>query len=84
MGKQWALIVTIWSGVALAATVTLLTLDDSTSWTTYSALLAGSIAAVSLVHVLRGSINGAVREQVYVAAGSFLILAIASLLTLVF
>lgn len=84
MGKQWALIVTIWSGVALAATVTLLTLDDSTSWTTYSALLAGSIAAVSLVHVLRSSISGAVREQVYVAAGSFLILAIASLLTLVF
>ena len=84
MSKQWTLILTIWAGVALAALISTITLDDSAAWTTFSALLAGAIAIVSLVHVLRGSVTGAVREQVYVAAGSFLILAFATVLTLLF
>ena len=81
MSKQWSLIVSIWLGVAVAATVALFALEDSAAWTAFSALLAGSIAVVSLLHVLKGSIAGAVREQVYVAAGSFLILAVATALT---
>lgn len=83
MSKQWSLIVAIWVGVALAATAAAIALEDTSAWTTFSALLAGAIATVSLVHVLRGSVSGAVREQVYVAAGSFLILSIATVLTLV-
>ena len=82
MSKQWSLILAIWIGVALAAFAAAFTLDDASAWTAFSALLAGAIATVSLVHVLRGSVSGAVREQVYVAAGSFLILSIATLLTL--
>lgn len=83
MSKQWTLIVTIWVGVAIAALAAAFTLEDSAAWTTFSALLAGAIAVVSLIHVLRGSVSGAVREQVYVAAGSFLVLSLATLLTLV-
>lgn len=84
MSKQWNLILAIWIGVAMAAFLATTFLDDASAWTTFSALLAGAIATVSLVHVLRGSIVGAVREQVYVAAGSFLILSLATVLTLLF
>lgn len=84
MSKQWTLIFAIWTGVAVTAGVSAITLDDTAAWATFSALLAGAIAIVSLVHVLRGSVAGAVREQVYVAAGSFLILAFATVLTLLF
>lgn len=84
MSRQWVLMVSIWLGVALAATLALLLLDDSAAWTSFSALLAGSIATVSLVHVLRASVENAVREQIYVAAGSFAILAIATGFSLLF
>lgn len=44
----------------------------------YGTILAGSIAAVSLIHLIKASATGIVKELIYVAGGSYLILTIAS------
>jgi hypothetical protein len=40
--------------------------------------LAGSIATVSLIHLVKASATGIVQELIYVAGGSYLILTLAS------
>lgn len=79
MNKRWGTIATIWVIVAVLATVaaTSLSFDHAIVW--FGAILAGSTATVSLVHLFRSKPHGIVREIVYVAGGSYLILAIASI-----
>jgi hypothetical protein len=45
----------------------------------FGAILAGSVATVSLVHLIKASPTGFVRELVYVGGGSYLILALTSI-----
>ena len=79
MSKRWVTIVTIWVIVAALAIVatTSLSFDHAIVW--FGAILAGSTATVSLVHLFRAKPEGIVREIVYVGGGSYLILAFASI-----
>lgn len=78
MNKRWGSIITIWVIVAILASVaaTSLSFDHAITW--FGAILAGSTATVSLIHLFRAKPEGIVREIVYVGGGSYLILAVAS------
>lgn len=81
MTRQWWLISGLWLSVTCGAIVGVFFVPDDQAWPLFATLMAGSIALVSLSHVLRASVQNAVREQIYVAAGSFFILVIATVLT---
>ena len=79
MKNRWSLIVALWVLVALCAGFAMLNSPDrshAAMW--FGAILAGSVAAVSLVHLIRAAKEGFVRELIYVGGGSYLILAISS------
>ncbi len=84
MTRQWWLISSLWLAVAFGAAGGVFFLPDDQAWPLFATLMAGSIALVSLSHVLRASVQNAVREQIYVAAGAFFILGIATALTVIF
>ena len=50
----------------------------------YGAILAGSIALVTVIHLVKASASGIVKELVYVAGGTYLILGAASIWLLLF
>ena len=52
--------------------------ERSQAFAWYGTILAGSIAVVSLIHLVKASADGIVKELVYVAGGSYLILDVAS------
>jgi len=76
--RAWSQIIAIW--VAVAATTVLVTAaapgESALAW--YGAILAGSIATVSMIHLVKASATGIVTELIYVAGGSYVILSIAS------
>lgn len=78
VNKRWGSIIAIWAIVAILATVaaTSLSFDHAITW--FGAILAGSTATVSLIHLFRAKPEGIVREVIYVGGGSYLILAVAS------
>ena len=79
MKNRWTLIVALWALVAVCAVFAMVTTEDrahAAMW--FGAILAGSVAGVSLVHLVRAAKEGFVRELIYVGGGSYLILAIAS------
>jgi hypothetical protein len=78
MNKRWPMILSIWVIVTVLALVTMLTQSTELALTGFGAILAISVAAVSLIHLFRASPQNFVNELVYVAGGSFLILAVAS------
>ena len=72
-------IIAIWVIVAVATL--LVTFSASTrnqAFESYGAILASSCAAVALIHLFKSRPDGIVRELIYVAGGSYLMLAIAS------
>lgn len=73
------MVVSIWVLVVLLALATVLTQGTELSLAGFGAILAASVAAVSLIHLFRAAPENFVTELVYVAGGSFLILAIASI-----
>ena len=79
MSKQWFQIVAIWLGVAVVGTISVLNLDSPEIYTVFAGLAGASIALVSIEHLISAKAKDTVRQQVYVATGSFGIL---SLLTL--
>lgn len=79
MSKQWFQIVAIWLGVAVVGIVSVLNLKSPEIYTVFAALAGASIALVSIEHLVSAKAKDTVRQQVYVAAGSFGIL---SMLTL--
>ena len=79
MSKQWFQIVAIWLGVALVGIVSVLNLGSPEIYTVFAGLAGASIALVSIEHLVSAKAKDTVRQQVYVAAGSFGIL---SMLTL--
>ena len=79
MKNRWALVVAIWALVAVCADFAMVSAPNrahAAMW--FGAILAGSVAAVSLVHLVRAAKEGFVRELIYVGGGSYLILALAS------
>ena len=78
MKQGWIEIITIWAVVAIA-TVLITVFDPEMALVWAGAILAGSIATVSLIHLFKEEADGFVRKSVYVAGGSFLMLSIASI-----
>jgi hypothetical protein len=78
MKQGWIEIIIIWVVVAVA-TVLITVFDPEMALVWAGAILAGSIATVSLIHLFKEEADGFVRKSVYVAGGSFLMLSIASL-----
>lgn len=77
MNRGWNEIISIWALVAVATAVVLfLDLKHALVWV--GAILAGSLAIVSLIHLFKEDVDGFVRKLIYVAGGSFLMLASAS------
>jgi len=77
--NRWVLIITLWVLVVVCAVTAMVSAPDrehAAMW--FGAILAGSVAGVSLVHLFRAAKEGFVRELIYVGGGSYLILAIAS------
>ncbi|MEO0061289.1 MAG: hypothetical protein RL343_907 [Actinomycetota bacterium] len=74
----WLRIGVIWAATLIASVVIALTQDRAHAFAWYGAILAGSMALVSVAHLIKSSIDGFVRELIYVAGGSYLILALTS------
>ena len=66
MSKHWGQIISIWVIVAVLALWAILSQSQSTAPAWFGTILAGSVALVSLYHL------------VYVGGGSYLILAVAT------
>lgn len=80
MNANWTQIISIWTMVA-TLTMVLLTAPVTPGQpveATFGAILAGSIATVSLLQLFSNKADGFVRKLVYVAGGSYLILAAAT------
>ncbi len=80
MKNQWVEIVSIWAVVAVLTVVLVATVFPATQEVeaSFGAILAGSIATVSLIQLFRAEPEGFVRRLIYVGGGSYLILAIAT------
>lgn len=78
MKRAWVQISVIWLFVAVAAIWVAAVTEHEEALAWYGAILASSIAAVSLIHLVKASASGIVRELIYVAGGSYLILAVSS------
>jgi len=78
MKQGWSEIIAIWAVVAFA-TVGITFLDRQVALVWAGAILAGSLAVVSLSHLFKEDVDGFVRKLIYVAGGSFLMLSTASL-----
>jgi hypothetical protein len=82
VSKQWVQIILIWVGVLISGLLTLSLVDPERTYTYFSAIAAASIALVSIEHLISAKTKDTVRQQVYVAAGSFAILGLLTLLKL--
>ena len=80
MKAKWAQILIIWALVAIVTVTTTIQLgqDDHLVEASFGAILAGSIATVSLLQLFKNNAEGFVRKLVYVGGGSYLILAAAT------
>ena len=77
MKQGWGEIIPIWVAVAIA-TIAVTFADRKYALIWAGAILAGSLAVVSLIHLFKEDVEGFVTKLVYVAGGSFLMLSIAS------
>lgn len=85
MKNHWIEIVAIWLLVAITAAVLIVRFPNQ--WQSpefaFGTILAGAVALVSLIQLFRAQPQGFVKRLVYVSGGSYLILAIASLVVAV-
>lgn len=84
MKSGWIEIISIWLLVAAATLVVSMNTSGATTLASFGAILAGSIALVSMIHLFLTGYVGFVKKLVYVAGGSYLMLAIASVFVLLF
>lgn len=82
MSKQWFQIIAIWVLVAVLGTLATFFLDGEARYLAFATLAAASIAAVSIEHLISSSSKDTVRQQIYVSAGSFSILGLLTIVTL--
>ncbi len=82
MTKQWAQIAAIWLGVLISSLVVHFLVEGELKFLFFSSIAAASIALVSIEHLISSTAKDTVRQQVYVSAGTFVILALVTLLGL--
>lgn len=78
MKSGWIEIISIWVLVAIATLIVSFSFEGDQALAAFGAILAASIALVSMIHLFLSGYVGFVKKLVYVAGGSYLILAIAS------
>ena len=78
MNARWLMVSLLWAATACGALITIQVVPSENAFAWFGALLAGSVAAVSLIHLIKARPAGFVRELIYVGGGSYLILALAS------
>lgn len=79
MKNAWLPIVSLWALVALGAFLVILTMDRGEAIRGFGVLAAGSLALVSLVHLVTSHTKGIVERLIYVAGGTYAILALAGI-----
>ena len=79
MKSGWIEIISIWLLVAVSTLIVTLNTSGDAALASFGAILAGSIALVSMIHLFLAGHEGFVKKLVYVAGGSYLMLAVASL-----
>ena len=79
MSKSWIRVAVIWLVVLGLALAAMQNSHAEQAFVWFGAILAGSIASVSIAHLIKAAPEGFVRELIYVGGGSYLILALASL-----
>ena len=79
MNERWVTIYSLWAATIIAAVVTITLVEGESAFAWFGAIVAGSVATVSLIHLIKASPSGFVRELIYVGGGSYLILAIFSI-----
>ena len=78
MKTPWLRINALWLITAVSAVIAVTTMNRDQAFAWFGAILAGSLALVSLFHLIKASPSGFVRELLYVGGGSYLILALVS------
>jgi hypothetical protein len=80
VNAKWTQIITIWALVAAETLILVVGFsnDGQNVEASFGAVLAGSIATVSLLQLFKNNAEGFVRKLVYVGGGSYLILAVAT------
>lgn len=82
MTKQWLQIILIWIGV-LAASLYAMTIPElDFRFLVFSSIAAAAIAVVSIEHLISSRAKDTVRQQVYVSAGTIVILGTMTVLSL--
>lgn len=79
MKSGWIEIISIWVLVAISTLIVTINTSGDAALASFGAILAGSIALVSMIHLFLTGYEGFVKKLVYVAGGSYLMLAVASL-----
>lgn len=80
MNSKWTEIISIWILVAIVTGALLWRFpgEGHLIEVSFGAILAGSTALVSVIHLFKADVDGFVRKLIYVAGGSTLILALAT------
>ncbi len=82
MTKQWLQIILTWIGV-LAASLYAMTIPElDLRFLLFSSIAAAAIALVSIEHLVSSRAKDTVRQQVYVSAGTIVILGSMTVLSL--
>lgn len=79
MKNAWLPIVSLWVLVAIGAVIVILTMDQGEAIRGFGVLAAGALALVSLVHLVTSHTQGIVERLIYVAGGTYAILALAGI-----
>lgn len=82
MTKQWFQIAAIWLGVLISSLAAHFFAEGDFKYLLFASIAAASIALVSIEHLISSKTKDTVRQQVYVSAGTFIILALVTLLGL--
>lgn len=82
MIRHWAPIVAVWTLVALMATFATISIPAIDRFPIFGMLAAGSLALVSLQHLVVSRPSETVRQMVYVSTGSLGIVVIATVFAL--
>lgn len=78
MKQNWLEIILIWLAVAILTVVLVSQFSRAEILAPFAAILAGSLAFVSMIQLFRAEPKGFVRRLVYVGGGSYLILTLAT------
>jgi len=82
VSRQWLQISLIWTAVLIAGLWALASYSDDRLYNAFAAIAGAAIAVVSLGHLLSKEAKAAVRQQVYVSAGTVAILGVMTVIAL--